>query len=121
MRRRVRGDRCAIDGFEDVRAYRFDREPGVEIMEQRLAAQRPLLDDERFVRAAEGGELRLHGRKLALKRLDRRVEIFRPRAPELGKQRLPQARIDDPAEHAVSLPRGMRRALSRIHRSRSSP
>ena len=85
-----------------MRADRVDGEPGVEIREQRLAALRPLLDDERVVGTAQLRELRLHVRELALERPDRRIEILGPCPSKLGQKRGFQTGIDD-SEHVGSL------------------
>ena len=97
--RRLRADGRAADGRGDVCADAIEREPGVETVEQRRTARRPLLHDHGMMRAPEIGELRLYVRKSLLECLDGGVEVLRPGAAEIGKERVLQPRIDKTAEH----------------------
>jgi hypothetical protein len=74
-----------------VRTNRLEPQPLVERGEHRLTTLHPFLHRERVMRLAQRTELRLHARQLALQCLDGRVDIFRPRASQLGQQRGLQA------------------------------
>jgi hypothetical protein len=74
-----------------MRATWLDPELGIESRQDRLAGVNPLVDGQDIVCLTQRAERRLHVGQLSLQALDRRIEIFRPGASEIGQQRAPHA------------------------------